>query len=142
MQGKQFVTAALVGPHLIAPKQRHIADARDRQKGVAPLPPVNVRIHHEVEFYADDAGFVDQFARLTKIVLEVGNAVVLLATDPYRTAVLEKLRRDGIDVDAVVKQGRFVLLGAGETLNCNEEKVSLCGVCRSGSEFTHECRTE
>ena len=45
---------------------RHIADARDRQKSVAPLPPVNVRIRHEVEFYADDAGIVDQFARLTK----------------------------------------------------------------------------
>ena len=126
LQGKQFVTAALVGPHLMVSKNEHTADLPDRKRA-APLRPVNVGIHHEVEFYADDAGFVDQFARLTKIVLGVGNAVVLLATDPYRTAVLEKLRRDGIDVDAVVKQGRFVLLGAGETLNCSEEKVSLAG---------------
>ena len=124
LQGKQFVTAALVGPHLIVPKHEHIADVRDRKKSAAPLPPVNVGIRHEVEFYADDAGFVDQFARLTKTVLGVGNAVVLLATEPHRTAILQKLRSDSIDVDAVLKQGRFILLDAGETLS----KIMVAGL--------------
>src|SRR5205085_4956527 len=56
LQGKQFVTAMLTGPDLIAAKHEHIADARDHTKRVAPLPPVNVGIRHEVQFYADDAG--------------------------------------------------------------------------------------
>ena len=37
LQGKQFVTASLAGPHLIVSKHEHIADARDRKKRVAPL---------------------------------------------------------------------------------------------------------
>ena len=117
LQGRQFVTADLVGPHLIVPKPKSIADARDGQKSVAPFPPVNVGIRHEVEFYRDDAGFVYQFARLTKTVLGVGNAVVLLATEPHRKAILQKLRSDSIDVDTILEQGRFILLDAGETLS-------------------------
>ena len=56
--------------------------------------------------------------------LEVGNAVVLLATEPHRTAILQKLRRDSIDVDAVLKQGRYILLDAGETLS----KIMVAGL--------------
>jgi len=117
LQGKQFVTADFAGPHLIGLEHKPVADAGERKKSVAPLPPVNVGIRHEVEFYADDAGFVDRFARLTRAVLEVGNAVVLVATEPHRTAIVEKLRRDGVDVDAVLQQGRYILLDAGETLS-------------------------
>jgi hypothetical protein len=117
LQGKQFVTADLAGPHLIGLKHKHIADARDSQKSVAPLPPVNVATRHEVEFYADDVGFVDRFARLTKAVLDVGNAVVLVATEPHRTAILQKLQFDNVDVDALLKQGRYIPLDVGETLS-------------------------
>ena len=117
LQGKQFVTADLTGPHRIAPKHEHIADARERKKRVAPLQPVNVGIRHEVQFYCDDEAFVDGFAHLIKAVLEVGNAVVLLATELHRTAILQKLRRDSVDVDAVLKQDRYIPLDAGETLS-------------------------
>jgi DNA-binding NarL/FixJ family response regulator len=117
LQGRQFVTASLAGPYLIAPKDEHIADAPDPKKRVAPLPPVNVGIRHEVQFYSDDTGLVDGFARLTKSFLKVGNAVVLLATQPHRTAILQKLRRDSVDVDAVLDQGRYISLDAGETLS-------------------------
>jgi DNA-binding NarL/FixJ family response regulator len=117
LQGKQFVTADITGPHLIAGKHEHVADARECKKRVGPLQPVNVGIRHEVQFYSDHAAFVDGFAHLIKAVLEVGNAVVLVATEPHRTAILQKLRRDGVDVDAVLKQGRCIPLDAAETLS-------------------------
>jgi DNA-binding NarL/FixJ family response regulator len=117
LQGKPFVTASLVGPHLVASQHERVADARDHKKRVAPLPPVNVAIRHEVEFYSDDAGFVDGFAHLTEAALEAGNPVVLVATEPHRTAILQRLRRDSIDVDGVLKQGRYIPLDAGETLS-------------------------
>ena len=115
LQGRRFVTASLTGPHLIGSTHEHSADARGN-KMVAPLPPVNVRIRHEVQFYSDDAGFVDGFARLTKAALEVGNAVILIATGPHRTALHQRLRRDGVDVDAVLEQGRCVSLDVAEIL--------------------------
>ncbi len=117
LHGKQFVTASLVGGDLIGSKHQDIADARDLKNVVAPLPPQNVAIRHEVAFYPDDAAFVDGFARLTKAVLDVGNAVVLLATEPHRTAILQRLRQDSVDVDAVLKQGRCIPLDAAETLS-------------------------
>jgi hypothetical protein len=117
LQGKQFFTADVTGRHLIAAKHEHVAEHRQRKKRVAPLQPVNVGIRHEVQFYSDDAAFVDGFAHLIKAVLEVGNAVVLLATEPHRTAILQNLTRDGVDVHAVLKQGRYIPLDASETLS-------------------------
>ncbi len=116
LQGRQFVTADLAGPHLVSLKHNHVADAWDRRQRVAPLPPVNVEIRHEVEFFTEDAGFVHRFALLTKAVLDVGNAVILLATEPHRTAIVQQLRRNSVDVDAVLKQGRYIPLDAGEIL--------------------------
>jgi len=84
---------------------------------VAPLPPVNVAIRHEVEFYADDAGLADGFARLAEAALKVGNAVILIATELHRTAILQRLRQNSVDVDAVLKQGRCIPLDASETLS-------------------------
>jgi len=124
LQDKQFVTADLAGPDLIDLKHKHITDARDRKKSVAPLPPVNVSIRHELEFYSDDAGFVDGFAHLTEAALEVGNAVVLVTTEPHRKAIIQRLRRDGVDVDAVLKQSRCILLDTAETLS----KIMVAGL--------------
>jgi len=117
LQGKQFVTASLAGLHLIGSKHEHLVDGRERKKRVVPLPPVNVGIRHEVQFYSDDAGFVDGFAHLTEAALEVGNAIVLLATEPHRKVILQKLRRDCVDVDAVFKHSRCIPLDVGETLS-------------------------
>jgi len=117
LQGKQFVTASLAGLHLIGSKHEHLVDGRERKKRVVPLPPVNVGIRHEVQFYSDDAGFVDAFAHLTAAALEVGNAVVLIATEAHQTAILQRLTRDGVDVDAVLEQGRYIPLDTVETLS-------------------------
>jgi DNA-binding NarL/FixJ family response regulator len=116
-QGKQFVTASLVGGDLIGSKQQHIADARDRKNVVAPLPPQNVAIRHEVAFYPDDAAFVDGFARLAEAALRMGNAVIAVAAEPHRIGILKTLRRNGIDVDAALKEGSFIQLDVIDTLS-------------------------
>lgn len=117
LQGNQFVTASLAGRDVIDSKHEHIVDAREREKSVAPLPPVNVAIRHEVEFYPNDAGLIDGFARLMTAALKVGNAVVVIATERHGTAILQRLRQDGLDVDAALKQGRFIPVDARETLS-------------------------
>jgi len=122
LQGNQFVTTSLVGRDLIDWKHEHVAD-RNSKESVAPLAPVNIEILHEVAFYSEDKGLVDRFAQLTEAALEVGNAVILIANEPHRTAVLEKLKQDRVNIDAPLKQGRYIALDVGETLS----KVMVAG---------------
>jgi len=117
LQGKQFVTASLVGDDLVGSKHQHIADARVRKNAVAPFPPQNVAIRHEVAFYPDDAAFVDGFARLAEAALKVGNAVIAVAAESHRIGILRTLRRNGIDVDAALEEGRFIQLDVVDTLS-------------------------
>ena len=124
LRGNQFVTANLTGVDLMDSKPEHIPDARENQYSVAPLPLVNVRIRHEVEFYSDDAGLIDGFAHVMASALKVQNAVVLIATEPHRKGILQKLRGDGVDVDAVLEQGRCISLDARETLS----KIMVAGL--------------
>jgi len=117
LHGKQFVTASLVGGDLIGSKHQHIADGRDRKNVVAPFPPQNLAIRHEVAFYPDDAAFVNGFARLAEAALKVGNAVIAVAAEPNRIGILRTLRINGIDVDAALEEGRFIQLDVIDTLS-------------------------
>jgi hypothetical protein len=93
-----------------------LTDSEDRKKVVAPLPPKKIQTCHEVEFYPDDAAFVDGFARTIEAALEVGNPVIVVATELHRASILERLRADAVDVDATIKQGSYVALDALATL--------------------------
>jgi DNA-binding NarL/FixJ family response regulator len=117
LRGNQFVTASLTGRDFSVPRPEHVPNAEDCKDSLAPLAPANIRIRHEVEFYSDDVALVNGFARVMQAALIVGNAVVLIATEPHREGILQKMRQDGVDVDAVLEQGRCIPLDAGETLS-------------------------
>lgn len=78
-----------------------------RKQNVPPLPPKNVEIRHEVAFYRGDAAFVDDFAHLMEAALEAGSAVILIVTEVHRADLLQRLRADGMAVDAASKQGSY-----------------------------------
>jgi hypothetical protein len=75
------------------------------------------KIRHEVEFYADDAGFVDGFARFIEAALKVGDAVIVIATDSHRASLRQRLAADGLNVAAEIEQGRYIPLDVTETLS-------------------------
>jgi len=49
--------------------------------------------------------------------LKVGNAVIAVAAEPHRIGILKTLRGNGIDVDAALKEGRFIQLDVIDTLS-------------------------
>ena len=101
----------------MASKPEHIPDARENQAQHSPTPASEHHIRHEVEFYSDDVALVNGFAGLMRAALMVGNAAVVIATEPHRKAILQRLRRDGVDVDAALEQGRCVQLDVRESLS-------------------------
>jgi DNA-binding NarL/FixJ family response regulator len=123
LRGNQFVTARLDARFFSDPEQGHFATG-DCKDSLEPLPPANIEIRHEVEFYSDDEGLVNGFACLMQAALKVQNVAIVVATQPHRTAILQKLKRDGIEVDAALEQGRCIQVDARETLS----KIMVAGL--------------
>jgi hypothetical protein len=112
LRDEEFVRSSLCGS-----EDEHTLDHPGRKIVVAPLPPQDVAIRHEVAFYPDDAAFVDGFAGLAEAALKVGNAVIAVALEPHRIGIIKTLRRTGIDIDAALKEGNLIQLDVIDTLS-------------------------
>jgi signal transduction histidine kinase/ActR/RegA family two-component response regulator len=71
---------------------------------------------HLVQFYEDDRFMVESVARHFSDSLHAGDGAVIIATEPHREAIAERLKGNGFDLAALAAQNRFLLLDAGETL--------------------------
>ncbi len=85
-------------------------------KVVAPFV-AQKKIRHEVEFYADDTGFVDGFARFIEAALKEGKAVIVVATDSHRAGLLQRLTADGLNMTAEIEHGNYIPLEVTKTLS-------------------------
>lgn len=115
LEGRRFVSSTFA-EHLDDNSNR-VSDKHEALKLVSPFPPRNVRIRHEVQFYRDDAGFADGFARLVQSVLHVGNPVIVIATESHRREILSRLRAADATVESAIEQGSYTALDSAETLS-------------------------
>ena len=72
---------------------------------------------HEVCFYSDEPRFVDELTQFVAATLTAGSTIIVVATQPRREALLPRLQERGIDIAAVIEQGRYISLDAAETLS-------------------------
>jgi DNA-binding NarL/FixJ family response regulator len=117
LRGERFVSSSLAGIDFRDGKDEQAFAHPDRKKVVAPFPPQNLAIRHEVAFYPDDAALVDGFARLSEAALVVENAVILVATAEHRSDILQRLRANAVDVDGALKNGSLTQLDALDTVS-------------------------
>jgi len=117
LAGKQFVGRSVGGRDLADSAAVDTSSHPLRREIVAPLPPRNVAIHHEIAFYSDDAAFVDGFVRLIEAALKDGNAVIVIATESHLTGILQRLREDNVEVDAAIQLGSLIHLDAADALS-------------------------
>jgi DNA-binding NarL/FixJ family response regulator len=73
--------------------------------------------HHEVQFYSDDAVFLDTFARFIAAALKAGDAAIVVATESHREALALRLKTQGLDVDVAIQQGTYIQLDVAKTLS-------------------------
>ena len=114
LESKTFVSASLTMRDSISPEDEHIAEQARRERVVMPSQPPSAESHH---LYADDVVFVDDFVSSIEATLESGNAVVVIATESHRSDLLQHLRADGVDVDAVVKRKLYIPLDVSDSLS-------------------------
>jgi DNA-binding NarL/FixJ family response regulator len=117
LQGRQFVGSGLSGDCFTPASGPKISNGPDES-----LPqPAKVRSdsarRHEVEFYSDDKSFVVGFSRFIEAALKSGSAVIVMATDAHRQSLVERLRKDGLDMDAAVEQGRCIFVDVADAVS-------------------------
>jgi DNA-binding NarL/FixJ family response regulator len=97
LRGKQFVSSALKGYK--SAETRAWAPHR-----------------HEVQFYSDDTVLLDRLVRFVAAALKTGDAAIVAATRSHRDRLVQRLEIEGLDVDAAIKEEKYVSLDAASTL--------------------------
>jgi CheY-like chemotaxis protein len=109
MLGKRFVSSGTSGLGSLEADSESVAPPT-RQK--------NATGHrHEVQFYADDASFLDRSTGFAKAALEVGNAVIVIATTSHRESLRQRLRSYGSDFADAIERGCLVALEPADVLS-------------------------
>jgi hypothetical protein len=68
---------------------------------------------HEILFCSDDEVLLRGLTRFMGAALKVGHSAIVLATEPHREILLQRLRKE-VNVDTAIRQGTYVSLDAAE----------------------------
>jgi DNA-binding NarL/FixJ family response regulator len=99
LRGDQFVSSGLKGdPRTDAPETK------------SPH-------RHEVQFYSDELVLLDRLVRFVASVLAAGNVAMVIATQSHRDRLAERLKSEGLDVDAAIIEGTYIPVDAVSTLS-------------------------
>jgi CheY-like chemotaxis protein len=74
----------------------------------------NARHGHEILFCSDDEVLLDGLARFIGAALMAGNAAIVWATESHRRTLLQRLRTQGLDIDAAVQRGTYIASDVSE----------------------------
>jgi CheY-like chemotaxis protein len=122
-QGKRYISSRLRGCTSAYPEDTQAPDRLGRSEGLAwPSAPAIQRKTeanrcHEAQFYSHDAVFLESVTHFIGAALKTGNAAIVFATKPHRDSLLQRLKAQGMDVDAAIRQGAYVSLDAAGTLS-------------------------
>jgi PAS domain S-box-containing protein len=71
---------------------------------------------HLVQLYSDDGLLLDALCRFVGGTIAVGDASVVIATRAHHEGLAARLKARGLDTTKAIRQGRYVLVDAGEML--------------------------
>lgn len=72
--------------------------------------------HHGVQFYSQDKFLLEELSAYIGNALRAGDAAVVVATEQHRESLLPWLTAQGLDIAALLEQGRLVSLDAEHIL--------------------------
>ncbi|MGC2112383.1 MAG: PAS domain S-box protein, partial [Candidatus Korobacteraceae bacterium] len=72
---------------------------------------------HTAQFYSEDGFLVDALSRFIGGPLAAGHAAIVIATEPHRHALDQRLRENGVDVASAASHGRYTAVDAAGTLS-------------------------
>jgi DNA-binding NarL/FixJ family response regulator len=98
-RGKQFIGAGLEA---------------EIGKNTAPQAQAH---RHEMLIYSDETVLLEAFTRFIVVALKADKAVIAAPTKSHLDSLLQSLKAEGLDVDAVIERGSFIPLDATKKLS-------------------------
>src|SRR6185369_12095930 len=97
LRGEFFVGARFSGHDFVRDSNEVAFQEFRTGSDVAPLQrSTEIARRHEVVFYSDDAGLLDDLTRFIGAALEAGNSAVVVATESHRDSLLPRLEAHGV----------------------------------------------
>jgi CheY-like chemotaxis protein len=110
--GKHFVGTRFANQDVVGTTDWHVPDSK--------VPTVSPRLQsqslHEVVFYSDQSSFLETLTQFLGSALKAGDATVVAVTNPKRDALFHRLQAMGVDVPALIEEGRYISLDPDELL--------------------------
>jgi hypothetical protein len=72
---------------------------------------------HSVHIYENDHELITRLCSITSTSLRLGDAVLIVATQPHREQLVQQLEDAGVEVRNAVREGRYTMLDAKETMS-------------------------
>ena len=101
---------------LLAAIDAVLAGKRFVSSGLEFTENLNVQVpcRHEILFCSDDEDLLGSLAEFIATALRAGNPALVVATEPHRKSLLQRLRENGVAVDAAMRQRTCAWLDASE----------------------------
>ena len=119
LQDKQYLSSRLSGLRLNHNGHQQTGTYALSKPKQATLPPVQEKTveRHEAVFYSNDSQLLDHLSPFIANALNTGNGAVVIATSEHREGLARSLKASGVDVAAVLAQGRYIAVDAAELLS-------------------------
>ena len=117
LRGEQFVSGRFAGHNFTGASDAGASHSIRSNAVVGPLQQDIKIAHHEVGFYSDDRGFLDDLTQFIGAALRAGKAAIVVSTDSHRDSLLPRLQAYGLDLGAAIEQGRYIALDAADALS-------------------------
>ena len=101
---------------LLAAIDAVLAGKRFVSSGLEFTENLNVQVpcRHEILFCSDDEDLLGSLAEFIATALRAGNPALVVATEPHRKSLLQRLRENGVAIDAAMRQRTCAWLDASE----------------------------
>jgi len=115
-QGKVFVSRGLTGQNLAEAMSTPAPERLNRGAALPSPAPARDKVSccHDAHFYPDDSSLVAGFTSFVETALRAGKAVLVIATEPHREGLLQRLQAHGVDSAAAIEQGLYRALDPHE----------------------------
>lgn len=117
LRGDLFVGKRFFGHDFVGASDA-IASEEFRTKSALPLQRnIEITHRHDVGFYSDDAGLLDDLTRFIGAALKAGNVAIVVATESHRASLLQRLQAGSVDVAAAIERKRYIPLDVPNTFS-------------------------
>lgn len=94
--------------------------------------------NHEILFCSDDAVLLDGLTRFIAAALNDGNAAIVWATEPHNHTLVQKLRAQGVDIDAAIQRRTYIASDVAEAADPIRIRETLRGLSEAASKAGKE----